>query len=256
MSLKSVEQQKLEERLEKLLKQMAEAGYIKENEITGLVEKLADTLIKAHDNNESAALALFTNPKEVKKIMLLAICASVEQNNKLNPQPQYTAIFNSLELAKAFFSKKPELEQEHIKRISDVMLALMPPGPDYKKLAKQLVEDKYAKQTDNPLDNQLQTELAKYEFTVELMKGYMQAFGVAPNGTPLLTPQQGNVMGVQDAVTQGANDAGFLKLSQNNPNTNSSIRTQMELRAESLGEDITRFCADIMRAEPPRPTPE
>jgi len=219
---------KLSETMEKIIDFMVENKLIKPfasaAEKESVIENVKEALAGAF-NNGNAPTALFNNPAQMKKLLLLVISAAVENNLKKDPSMAKVAgLFNTNELAKAMFS--PEMNNELAKKtIFEFTMALRPPGPGSRKkcedLAELLVQQKltfgdrelHDLGADETLDNDLRRELQDYLYKQEEYK-FMQAFGSSPDGTPItdIGAQQGNTISAEDRYVEEPTDSGYAKM--------------------------------------------
>jgi len=250
---------KLTEVIEKLLEKMIELGYIKGN-VDGLAEKVAQSLEAAYPD-EDVPLDLFQHSAELKKLMSLIICASLEKTIALDHKySKFTNLFDTDKLAKALFSIEEAPEQAR-RRIFLFALALMPPAPGMKKQCEDLAElllqperthglNKYADELED-LFALLADQTARYQQYAIDELNFVQAFGASPDGSPVyvFAPQLGNENSAQDITpSTTVNKLGYLNIdnSPNNLNLNAEVAQVIEQREESLEGFLSGFFRELV----------
>lgn len=250
---------KLNETVEKIIDFLVENKLIRpfgnDDEKAEIVKAVKEALEGAFENGNAPG-ALFNNPLQMKKMMLLIVSAAMEKQYKNDPT--VAGIFNANELAKALFS--PEMGNELAKKtIFNAAMALRPEGPrsrkDCEELAELIVQQKltfgdrelHDAVADEELDNGLKSMLEAYVYKQKEIEE-VQAFGSTQDGTPISErgPQRGNTMGRQDAENATPGKGGYLNIDNDPTSSQMSGEVRSTIQHKELDMGILDALCDEM----------
>ncbi|HSW69514.1 MAG TPA: hypothetical protein VLI69_05125 [Gammaproteobacteria bacterium] len=230
----------LRNEIEKLLQEMKNNNWITPNEQKSLLEPLVQGFEAAYPDG-NVPLELFKDPLQRKKLMMIVVCASIENSLKLdkNATPAMLELFNTKELIKATLNP-PETEKEKNlakQRISAFLLEITPPmpGQNMKKFCDELADDIVERQLtadqkngalDDAISDRLSTLMATYFTAQDKLAEKMevsrdeidlQAYGETSDGrsVPMLGVQLSNARSVMDALVGKCHEGGYLKIENN-----------------------------------------